>query len=74
MSPMRMGFELLILTQGDAVIVGAGFRQPRGKVFVEKPFLQQIVRDILFGQMIPEATQANDVFAYRAVTHFGLLE
>lgn len=71
---MRMGFKLLILTQGDAVIVGAGFRQPRGKVFVEKPFLQQLVRDILFGQVIPEATQADNVFTYRAVAHFGLLE
>ncbi|VEC16462.1 Uncharacterised protein [Citrobacter portucalensis] len=74
MSHMGMGFELLILTQGDAVIVGAGFRQPRGKVFVEEPFLQQIVRDILFGQMIPKATQADNVFTYRAVTHFSLLK
>lgn len=74
MSHMGMGFELLILTQGDAVIVGAGFRQPRGKVFVEEPFLQQVVRDILFGQMISEAAQADNVFTYRAVAHFGLLE
>lgn len=71
---MRMGFKLLILTQGDAVIVGAGFRQPRGKVFVKEPFLQQIVRDILFGQVIPEATQTDNIFTYRAVTHFGLLK
>lgn len=74
MSHMGMGFELLILTQGDAVIVGAGFRQPRGKVFVQEPFLQQFVRDILFGQVISEATQADNVFTYRAVTHFGLLK
>ncbi|MNN92728.1 hypothetical protein D3C81_2110540 [compost metagenome] len=69
-----MRFELLILTQRNAVVVGAGLRQPRGEVFVEEAFLQQVMGDVLFGQMITEAAQANHIFAHRAVAHFGLFK
>jgi len=56
-----MRFILCVLTQRDAIVVGAGLRQPRRQVFIKVTVLEQIVRNFLLAEMITETAQTDNI-------------
>jgi hypothetical protein len=70
----HLDFILRVLSQRDAVIVGTGGGQPGLQIFIQVSGRQQIAGDILHGQMLTQAAQANHVFTHGAVTHLRLFK